>query len=158
MRIMNRKACGFTLIEVMIVVAIIAILAAIAYPSYMDQVRKSRRADAEGALMGFAGAMERHFTQTGGYCDAGGAGGANSCGGAANDTGSPSIYATQSPLDGDTKYYDLTINAATATTYTLHATPTGSQAIDHCGTLTLANTGQKGITGQDVGYAWQDCW
>lgn len=155
---MKRSLSGFTLIELMMVVVIIGILAAIAYPSFMDQIRKSRRADAEGALMGFAGAMERHFTQTGSYCDAGGAGGGSTCGGGANDTGSPSIYATQSPLDGDTTYYDLTINAATASTYTLRATPTGTQAIDHCGTLTLTNTGQKGITGQDAGYVWQDCW
>ena len=54
---------GFTLIELMIAVAIVGILAGIAYPSYQDSVRKSRRADAQGALLGFANAMERYFTQ-----------------------------------------------------------------------------------------------
>ena len=45
---------GFTLIELMIVVAIIAILAGIAYPSYMDQVRKGNRAKAQAFLMDLA--------------------------------------------------------------------------------------------------------
>ncbi|MCP4091353.1 MAG: prepilin-type N-terminal cleavage/methylation domain-containing protein, partial [Gammaproteobacteria bacterium] len=56
------KSRGFTLIELMIVVAIVGILAAIAYPSYQEQVRKSRRADANGALLGLANAMQRHAT------------------------------------------------------------------------------------------------
>ena len=53
---------GFTLLEVIVAVAIVAILAAIAYPSYQSSVRKSRRADAEGALVGLSNAMERQFT------------------------------------------------------------------------------------------------
>jgi prepilin-type N-terminal cleavage/methylation domain-containing protein len=46
-----RQNSGFTLIELMIVVAIIAILATIAYPSYFGHVNKSRRADATAALL-----------------------------------------------------------------------------------------------------------
>jgi len=123
-----KKTNGFTLIELMVVVSIIGILASIAYPSYITSVTKSRRSDAMGALLGFANAMERQFTQTNSYCDAGGTGGTNSCGaGGINDTGSPSIYATTSPVDGGTPYYNLTINAITASSYTLLATPTGAQ-------------------------------
>lgn len=48
------RQLGFTLIELMIVVAIIAILAGIAYPSYMDQVRKGNRAKAQAFLMDVA--------------------------------------------------------------------------------------------------------
>jgi prepilin-type N-terminal cleavage/methylation domain-containing protein len=63
----NISKNGFTLIELMIVVAIIGILASIAYPSYQESILKSRRADAKGALLGFANAMERHFTETNSY-------------------------------------------------------------------------------------------
>lgn len=143
-----KKARGFTLIELMIVVAIIGILAAIAYPSYQDSVRKSRRGDCAGALAGLANAMERHFTMNNRYTGAA-VGGAN--------TGAPAIYSAQCPVDGDTATYDLTISTATATTYTLLATRTGAQASDTCGNLTLTNTGVKGITGA-TGKTWQECW
>lgn len=54
-----RNAHGFTLIEVMVIVAIVGILASVAYPSYMDQVRKSRRSDAVAALSAVQQAQER---------------------------------------------------------------------------------------------------
>ncbi|MGZ4960671.1 MAG: type IV pilin protein [Methylomonas sp.] len=148
------KQHAFTLVELMVTVAIVGILAAIAMPSYQESVKKSRRADAEGALLGLANAMERRFTEASSYCDAGGAGGANSCGAAGtNDTGSPSIYATQSPASGAAAY-NLKIQAVTATTYTLSAEPTGAQANDKCGTLTLTNTGVKDVSSATVAECW----
>ena len=48
---MASKAGGFTLIELMIVVAVLAILAAIAFPSYQEHVRKARRAQAKADLV-----------------------------------------------------------------------------------------------------------
>ena len=129
-----RTQRGFTLIELMIVVAIVAILAAVAWPSYQNQVRSSNRADAQGALMGLAQAMERHFTETGSYKGAASGGG---------DTGAPAIFPTEAPLDGSRKSYDLKITSADATSYLLTATPksTGLQSGD--GDLTLSSTGER---------------
>ena len=138
---------GFTLIELMIVVAIVAILAAIAYPSYQEQVRKSRRADCAGALTGLASAMERYFTANSTYA------GATLGTGAATD-----IYGDQCPVDGGTATYNLTVESATQTAFEIRATPTGPQTGDRCGTLTLTQTGQKGILGADAGLTVQDCW
>ncbi len=151
----TRRQSGFTLIEVMIVVVIIAILAAIAYPSYQEQVRKSRRADCEGALTSFAAAMERHYTQFNTYCDAGST--SNGCGGAGGDTGTPTIFPTQCPIDGGNATYNLVINNVGANTYDIQAQPIagGPQAGDRCGTLTLDQAGQKG---QGAGMTVADCW
>jgi type IV pilus assembly protein PilE len=137
---------GFTLIELMVTVAIVGILAGIAYPGYQDSVMKSRRADAKGALLGLANAMERHFTETNSYLGAGTT---------AGNTGSPTIFSATSPVDGGTPYYNLTINAATASSYTLKAEPTGAQSNDKCGTLSLTQTGARGIS---TALAVADCW
>jgi type IV pilus assembly protein PilE len=148
---LNEK--GFTLVELMIVVAIVGILAGIAYPSYQSSVMKSRRVDAQGALLGFANAMERHFTEGNTYLGAAGTDGAPA------DTGAPRIYSATSPVGGGTAYYDLAINdGVTANSYTLSATPTGAQANDPCGTLTLTQTGVKGIDDANEGFSADDCW
>lgn len=99
----RREHHGFTLIELMIVVAIIGILAAVAYPSYQEHVKSSRRAEAQSALMGLAAAMERHFTASNTYKGAGSSGG---------DTGAPSVYYDQVPNGGGAAYYNLTIESA----------------------------------------------
>ncbi|HXH03933.1 MAG TPA: type IV pilin protein [Candidatus Competibacteraceae bacterium] len=125
----RRAATGFTLVELMIVVAVVAILAAIAYPSYEEQVRKGRRTDAKAALTELAQFMERTYVENKTYRP----GGAD-----------PALPFTESPKEGATKFYTLSLSAISATTYTLQATPKGAQAGDSCGTLTLTNTGQKG--------------
>ena len=62
-----KNSYGFSLIELMVVVVIVGVLASIAYPSYRDQVRKTRRADAKSALLDAAAKMERYYTQFGRY-------------------------------------------------------------------------------------------
>jgi type IV pilus assembly protein PilE len=120
---------GFTLVELMIVIAIVGILMFVAYPSYQGQVTDSKRADAQTALTAFASAMERHFTATNTYLNAG----------ASGSTGTPKVFAAEAPVDGSSKSYDLTIQAATATSYTLRATPKYGQAGD--GYLNLTSIG-----------------
>ncbi len=144
-----KKTAGFTLLELMLVVAIIGIIATIGYPQYQESIKKSRRADAKGVLVGFAGAMEKYNTVANHYTGA-------AVGSA--DTGVPRIFATKSPVDGTEKYYDLTIAEAKATSFTLHAKPTGAQATDKCGTLTLTNTGVRDIKDQQSGVTKADCW
>lgn len=126
---------GFTLIELMITVAVVAILAAIAYPSYLDQIRKSRRADAEAVLLESAQWMERFYTENNAY----------------NQTRTGVAVAlpfTKSPKEGGPAggYYTIAV-AATANTFTLSATQAGPQVGEACGTLTLNNTGVKCILG-----------
>lgn len=136
---------GFTLIELMIVVAIVGILAAIAYPSYTEHVRKGNRADAEASLMELAQLMERNYTRLGRYTtDVAG-------------TAAPTLPFTTSPKDGGRAIYDLSLSAVTATSYTLQAAPRagGPMAGDRCGSLTLTNTGLKG---QATDVTTADCW
>ena len=64
---MYRQGRGFTLIELMIVVAIIGIIAAIGYPSYQNSVRESRRTDAYAALTAIAAQQERYFSDNNTY-------------------------------------------------------------------------------------------
>ncbi|GAB1256310.1 type IV pilin protein [Aurantivibrio plasticivorans] len=127
---------GFTLIEMMIVVAIIAILASIGFPAYTNHIKKTRRADAQVSLQGLAQAMERHYTTNGTYA---GAAGTTST---PADTGAPRIFSATSPANGNTVFYNLTIDSAGATSYEILATPTGDQAGD--GVLGLRSTGLRG--------------
>lgn len=131
---------GFTLIELMIVVAIIAILAAIAYPSYREFVRRSDRGAAKTALLENAQFMERNFTTSNRY-DQDSAG---------NDIDSTSLPVQQSPKDGTAKY-NITV-VPTAATFTLSAVPVVG---DGCGTFTLNNVGQKDVDGT---LSATECW
>lgn len=128
---------GITLIELMIVVVILGILAAVAYPSFQEQVRKSRRADGKAVLMETAQQLERCYTRFGRYNDAG-------CGVAL-------------PADSAEGYYSVSAGALTASSFTLNAAPQGDQANDaRCGTLRLTSTGLQGSQGADTDA--NDCW
>jgi type IV pilus assembly protein PilE len=58
---------GFSIIELMIVLFILALLAAIEYPSYLESVRKARRAEGRTALMQTMQQQERYYSQNGSY-------------------------------------------------------------------------------------------
>lgn len=122
----NKTDKGFTLIELMIVVAVVAILAAIAMPSYQRYVIRTNRADAMSVMQGFAQAMERHYAQNNTYATA----------------VAGTVFPSQSPLDG-TARYALSIQAATATTFTLRATPVAGGTQGGDGFIEITNTGLR---------------
>lgn len=131
---------GFSLLELMIVVVIVGILASVAYPSYIDSVRKSRRADAKAALSQLVQFMERNYSLAQRY-DQTSAGAAIA------------LPFSQSPIDGGTAQYVIRIDSVSQQTFTLMAVPQGAQASDVCGNLTLDNAGAKTSSGSGTG-----CW
>ena len=143
---MKKLVPGFTLIELMIVVAIVGILAAIAYPSYTDSVRKGRRAEAITTLYGNQLAQEKWRATNATYGTL-----TNVWGGV-----------TQVPAPPGTAYYTLALTNNTATGYILTATATsaGGQNQDKaggvsCATLTIKQDGPDYGTGSPNQSA---CW
>lgn len=139
----KRPQKGFTLIELMIVVAIVGILSAIAYPSYTEYVQRGHRADARAGLLQAQLWLERGATATGVY---------------------PTVLPANLTWSADTsKRYTIGLAAGnTNAAFTLTATPKnpGPQASDKCGTYTLNNTGLRGANGKtsdQSGYNI-DCW
>lgn len=64
---LKRRGAGFTLIELMVVVAIVAIIATIAFPSYQDSIRKSNRASARAKMTEVEGRLASHYSDHGSY-------------------------------------------------------------------------------------------
>lgn len=132
----NRWQQGFTLIELMIVVAIVGILAAIAYPSYQSYVLKTRRAVAAGCMLELAQWMERNYTTCLAYNVTG-----TACTTAVTTAQLPAL-ACRAEL-GPSYTFSL-VATPTANAYQLQAAPGGPQAGDTaCGTLTLDQRGTK---------------
>lgn len=141
---------GFTLIEIMIVVAIIGILAAIAIPSYQKHTIRSNRAAAESFIMAVANKQEQYMLDARQY-----AGVAADPG---NDLGLATLGMSSIPANVS-KNYEIKIGAVTTTppAYKVTAVPISNQLINDtiCGSVSIDQTGTKRITG--TGKV-ADCW
>lgn len=138
-----RKARGFTLIELMIVVAIVAILAGIAYASYDYAMIKSRRNAAAGCVLEKAQFMERFYTTNLRYNE---------------DIAGNDVVLPAGECDNELQgHYGFALDNVSATAYTITATPEGHQLAEdtECGALSIIQTGQKSVTGTD---SVEDCW
>lgn len=121
------KSRGFTILELMIVVAIVGVLAAIAYPSYIEYTKKTRRAEASAVLQEAAQAVERHFSRTRSYTGA--------------------QIPDQSPASGSAAYnIAVTAGAAADGGYviTVSAVSGGMMDGDDCETMTINALGATG--------------
>lgn len=131
------RQTGFTLIELMIVVAVLGTLAAIAYPSYTEYLVRSRRSAAESYLMDLAARQQEYQLNA-------------------------RRFATEDELGIDppadvSDFYSVTVPVSTQTTFRLQATPTGIQLArdTKCGTLTLNQAGVKTESGTGT---VETCW
>jgi type IV pilus assembly protein PilE len=153
-----RAARGFTLMELMIVVAVIGILSAIAFPSYTEHLAKGKRAQATAHLMAAQQWMERWYSENYSYS-------VNTAGVSVNQTAQFPARHGKVPAEGASTY-TVTLPTAnlTASTYTVLATRTGSMANDRCGDFTLDNLGRKGVTNYSTSHFRSDaeavkaCW
>jgi len=137
-----QKQAGFSLIELVIVVAIIGILAGIVFQTYQKQVDESRRADAQTALLDIAGRLERCYSELHSY----------------ENCGSGSSAVVTFPRDSDDGHYEVTAELEQST-FTLTARPQDLQANrdgDNCSAFTLTHTGRKDAQGDQADDCWRD--
>lgn len=140
-----QKHRGFTLIELMIVVAIVGILSAVAYPSYQEYVRRAARAEARATILDMAQNQERWFTNNNTYvaiADAPATVTAGFKNFSGNDVGSRK-YTIKAELVGG------------GTGYTITASPSNGFSEPKCGSLTLTSAGLKGSSAGDVATCWK---
>ncbi len=128
---MKNKNRGFTLVELMIVIAIIGLLASIGYPAYANFVKKADRADGIDSLLSLAGRMEEFYLN--------------------DDTYANATVADATSSDG---LYTMAITTKDGFAYSLTATPVKGDS--DCGNLTLNSLGQKGVTA--TGALVESCW
>ena len=143
----RRHGAGFTLIELMIVVAVIAILAAIAIPSYTSYITRTHRVAAEGCLSEMSNYMERFYTSNLSYNPS-------------SPAAAPSLagFDCESPAQTGQNYsYGFKTGEPTQSTFVIQAIPQNAQATRDasCGTLSIDQTGARMVSGT---AAVSDCW
>ena len=132
---MKKYNTGFTMVELLIVIAIIGILAGVGYPSYVSHMKKAQCADGIDSLLSLAGRMEEFYMNNDTYVGA--------------TVGTTGTVGSDQTSDG---LYVLAVPAVTLFAYTLTATPVDSGQK----TLTLNSLGQKSEAGGAANAAM--CW
>ncbi|WP_283255900.1 type IV pilin protein [Dyella humicola] len=134
-----RRVHGFTLIELMVVVAIIAVLAAFAVPAYSRYGYRARRTDGQELLLRIATAQERYYATYNKY-------------GALADLG------FADPALSDNGFYSVSLSNQTTSTYMATATPRSAQQSDACGSLQLDGMGTKTSAAAGNVSSNGNCW
>lgn len=131
---MRRSNRGFTLIEIMIVIAIIGIVITIGYPSLTEYMKKGRRAEIAGLLSEQAQILERYYSKNNRYTDATGLSGGND-------------FYTINLIPTDQSFILTAVRRSGS-----------SMATDKCGDFTINNTGVRSMLNATAGLTTKDCW
>ena len=141
---MNARTCkrnrltgarGFTLMEVIVVVTMLAILAAIAIPNYSEYIRRGHRSAAQAYLLDLASRQVQFYLDRRVFT---------------NDVAALNLA---TPAEIASRYnVAIVVTAGPPATFTITATPTGSQTGDRCGNLTINEAGARGAA------ATTGCW
>ncbi|ANJ54231.1 type IV pilin protein [Pseudomonas silesiensis] len=131
---MRRTSRGFTLIEIMIVIAIIGIVITIGYPSLTEYVKKGRRTEVAGLLSEQAQILERFYSKS-------------------------NVYTGATGLSVGNDFYTIT-PALTDQAFKLTAVRKAGSAMatDKCGDFTITNTGVRSMENAAAGVTTKDCW
>lgn len=156
----NKLTQGFTLIELMVVVAIVGVLAAVAYPAYREHIARSRRAQAITVLTSAQQWMERFYTENFRYDK-------NSSGVAVTHPSQfPSRFSVAPPADQGSPVYNIAVvvtnNVRDAYSVTATRRPGSAMENDRCGDFSLDHLGRKDLKNYsgfaDKKTAIQTCW
>ena len=131
---MRRTNRGFTLIEIMIVIAIIGIVITIGYPSLTEYVKKGRRTEVAGLLSEQAQLLERFYSKN-------------------------NVYTNATGLSAGNDFYTITPTLTDQAFLLTAVRKTGTaMATDKCGDFTITNTGVRSMANAASGLTSKDCW